>query len=226
MTSQAEQGMSSSIARMFLQEGTEHQLRDKPGRTAIDVAMANQRAQVVELLAGRAQPGECAVPDPPKAQLLHIPVLEPLKHDLESTNQRGSASLLEAVEAGDRNAVRILLAQGANTEETNWLSETALHRAAGKGYKMIVKELLTAGAEIEVADQEGLRPLHWASRGGHIETLKELLAAGADVEAADCHGLRPLHWAAKGGMMETVNGLLAGGAEIEGADSNVVRLFH
>lgn len=123
----------------------------------------------------------------------------------------GATPLLRAAKGGDVDAVRLLLAHGADPAFPTEQGVTPLMAAAGQGhganptrgrYKTdadaagCVQLLLDAGADVNMATGAGQTSLHAAAAKGWNETVKLLAARGADLEAADRAGLRPIDHAA------------------------------
>uniref|UniRef100_A0A1B6KEE8 PRANC domain-containing protein n=1 Tax=Graphocephala atropunctata TaxID=36148 RepID=A0A1B6KEE8_9HEMI len=123
----------------------------------------------------------------------------------------------QAVYAGRRDIVRLLLERGANVETRNLAMMTALHLAAVQGHADIVKELLTSGADIESQDRDGRTSLFLAVSAGHKMVVKELLEQGADHECK-FNGLKPLYVAASKGYVDIFRTLLAFGADFDGTN--------
>jgi len=164
--------------------------------------------------------------------------------------EAGSGILFEQTPlhwAADENAeaVKALLAAGANTEALAQFDRTALHIAASSGSVETVKALLVGGADPLARDQLGDTPLLLAARVGAAESVGALRQAGglscADwrkwgffgaataSEVASCiangidiherftqeGGLTALHMAASAGFADTVTALLKAGADVD-----------
>uniref|UniRef100_A0A1X7U5X7 Uncharacterized protein n=2 Tax=Amphimedon queenslandica TaxID=400682 RepID=A0A1X7U5X7_AMPQE len=87
-------------------------------------------------------------------------------------------ALLEAVAAGNNEAVEFLLQLGiGNTNEVNW---TALILACKRGHEDIVHSLLSAGANVNIQDNKGWTALMIASEHNHISIIHMLLQANAN----------------------------------------------
>jgi ankyrin repeat protein len=126
-----------------------------------------------------------------------------------------SHSLLSlAVRRGHVDAVRQLVAAGANVNEATHYSLTPLANAAEFGHTEIVTLLLQAGAKVNAA-ADGYTPLMRACVGGQSQTVRLLLEAGADSNLERHDGQRALHFAAKRGDAACVKLLLAHGADID-----------
>jgi len=105
--------------------------------------------------------------------------------------------LIRAVEAGDLEAVEILLAAGAPVDGRCHCGggETPLWTAVLSGHDQIVELLLSAGAEVNATSFAGSTPLHAAAqRTPRLISL--LLAAGADPAATDARGRTATDWVA------------------------------
>ena len=124
------------------------------------------------------------------------------------------APLADAVMRQNDEAVRTLLAAGAEVDAPRGDGMTALHWAARHGDLRTARRLLEAGADVEAATRLGRHtPLHVASRAGHAPVVAALLEHRADAEARTSAGAAPLHFAAQSGSAGAVEALLAHGAD-------------
>ena len=78
-------------------------------------------------------------------------------------------ALQAAAEHGHREVLRLLLAQGADTEGLTEHGLTPLRLAALNGHAAVARLLLEAGAEREKASGAGATPLLLAALNGHEE---------------------------------------------------------
>jgi len=117
---------------------------------------------------------------------------------------------------GDAEAVRALIANGADVKERNITGgDTPLHRAASGGTAEVVEILLEAGALVNARNTFEDAPLHHAARNENSgEITRALLAGGADLYAGDSDESTPLHWAAREGSVDMVLILLAEGMDV------------
>ena len=120
----------------------------------------------------------------------------------------------DAAMRGDIEAVRALVAQGADVNSAQGDGMTALHWAAERGDDALARLLVRAGASVRAVTRLGdYTALHLASRAGRAAVVSTLLEAGADPTArTTTGGATPLHFAAGAGNAESVAALLANGA--------------
>jgi ankyrin repeat protein len=81
------------------------------------------------------------------------------------------APLFAAMAAGDPNAVRQSLHEGADPNQRNGSGQTPLMAAARRGNEAIVRLLLAAGADRALRDPQGLSAADHAERAGHRALL-------------------------------------------------------
>ncbi|WP_327110881.1 ankyrin repeat domain-containing protein [Streptomyces sp. NBC_01341] len=135
---------------------------------------------------------------------------------VDAVDGRGRTALDRAVWAGATEAVRLLVAAGADVEQPigEYREDTPLRFAAGRGDLPLAELLLEAGAEpdrrLHARQASALMVAASAGQGAVAEVL---LARGADLElAAGGRGWTALEWAAHAGRLEAVCLLLARGA--------------
>ncbi len=125
-----------------------------------------------------------------------------------------AGTLLDAVNTGDLQQARQLLAAGADPKEQNRYGFSPLSIACTNGDGEAVKLLLAAGASPNTTLPGGESVLMTAARTGKPEPVDALLKAGADPNAVESHGQTALMWAAAEGNVEAVNLLLAAKARL------------
>ena len=105
--------------------------------------------------------------------------------------------LIDAVKARDANAVRTLIAQGADVNAAEGDGSTPLHWSAANGDMTITEALLKAGARVTAATRiGGMSPLFMAAKNGSAEVVAALLQAGAEAREANSNGTTVLMMAA------------------------------
>lgn len=85
--------------------------------------------------------------------------------------------LHKAVERGDADMVRHLLADGYDADDKDEKGRTALMKAE---HEQVIELLINAGADVNVSDEDGSTALMWAAKQGHTKIIKLLIDAGAN----------------------------------------------
>lgn len=100
---------------------------------------------------------------------------------------KGKGILPQAAWNGDRDAVDLLVACGAELHAVDRAGLSALMAASHRGHAAIVQSLLRAQADIEQGLANGTTSLVLAAKFGHVKTVEALLEASArvDVEVYD-----------------------------------------
>ena len=96
----------------------------------------------------------------------------------ECQTVRCRTPLVAAAEAGQYEAVQLLLAHGADVNKRMKRGQTALMFASYHGHTELVRLLLQSGADVN-ADFEGDTALIWAKQKGHAEIVNLLITTGA-----------------------------------------------
>ena len=82
-------------------------------------------------------------------------------------------------DVGDRDAIRFLVAQGADLNQADANGDTALHLAVSRDYRVVVKHLINSGADVNAVNRAGATPLALALEGGSPEIVDMLRRNGA-----------------------------------------------
>ena len=133
--------------------------------------------------------------------------------------QSADLRLVGAVRAGDRPAVRALLADGIDVNAAQPDGATALHWAAYRDDPETAKLLLEAGSAADAVNDLGVTPLYLAAENGNARLVRALLSAGADPQAALPSGETVLMTAARTGSAGAVAALVAHGADVNARES-------
>ena len=127
----------------------------------------------------------------------------------------------DAAMRGDRDAVRMLLKQGADVGAAHGDGMTALHWAAERGDADLAEMLVYAGANVAAVTRIGqYTPLHLASKAASVPVAQVLLKAGASVSAQTRpSGVTALHLAAASGSAALIELLVEHGADVNAKEA-------
>jgi ankyrin repeat protein len=131
-----------------------------------------------------------------------------------TTRAAAPASVADAAENNDADAVRVLVEEKADVNAPQADGMTALHWATYHDDLNQVKLLIEAGADAAAANRYGVTPLALASTNGNPEIVELLLEAGADPNSALAGGETALMTASRTGHIGPVKALLARGADV------------
>jgi ankyrin repeat protein len=110
-----------------------------------------------------------------------------------------TTGLRDAVEAGDADAVKAILASKPELVfSIDAQGDTALVLAVKNGHRAIAEMLLACGAPPDEGDRTRRTPLSWAAELGDAETARLLLDHGAAVNRGDYGARTPLAYAERG----------------------------
>jgi uncharacterized protein len=141
-------------------------------------------------------------------------------NDVNAPLPDGGTALLWAAYWNDTEAVKALLAAGANVNASNREGFTALSQACTNGNAPMVEMLLKAGADANSFQAEGQTALMTAARAGNAEVVKALLDHGAEVNSKESwRGQTALMWAAAENHPAVVQVLVDHGAEVNAVSS-------
>jgi ankyrin repeat protein len=131
------------------------------------------------------------------------------------TATAAEATLLEAVERGDRAAALRLLATGADPNAPGPDGTTAIMWAAANDDLELVQALIRARANVTLKNQLGTSALTEAAIIGSAPIIDALVRAGADPDTRNPEGETPLMAVARSGKVEAAKRLLEAGADID-----------
>jgi ankyrin repeat protein len=123
-------------------------------------------------------------------------------------------TLLEAAEAGERNAAIAALEAGGDVNARGPDGSTALIWAAYNGDAELVERLLAAGADPNAQNEFGTSAIGEAAIGGFAPVIAALLKGGADANTANPEGETALMAVARTGNVEAATLLLDAGADV------------
>ena len=87
-----------------------------------------------------------------------------------------SVDIHEAAEAGNIEAVKQAIADGADVNAKDFAGATPLHRAAQAGHNEIAELLIVKGADVNAKNNLGGTSLHFSAGNGHKETVELLIS--------------------------------------------------
>jgi ankyrin repeat protein len=131
------------------------------------------------------------------------------------TTADGTTPLHWAVRAGDVDAVKRLLRDGANAKATNRYGVTPLALAAENGDAAIIEALLASGADAKGSLSNGQTMLMIAARTGNPAAIRTLVTHGALTNVKEnVLGETALIWAAAENHAEAIKALAQAGADV------------
>ena len=137
----------------------------------------------------------------------------PVLQEDENMNFTFELALLEAVTAGNNEAVEILLQlETVNIDHTNEEGKTALMLACERGHEDIVHSLSTE-ANVNIQDNNGYTALMIASEHNHISIIHMLLQANANPHLKTSDGSNAVMIANYHGNYEVVELLISKGVD-------------
>ena len=212
----AVRGHESVVALLLQQAGIRRDDTRYPGNTAFDLAAANGRAAIAEMLfdaqllapgrrdelmASACRNGKIAI-----VKLLH----RCCSVDLASLHDNGYLHI--SAFNGRTMVVAYLLGAGMDPDTKDRNGMTPLQAACKSGSAAVVDKLLEHAKVPYAVATAGLMPtpLHIAANEGHVTLLDYLLRAGADPNVMDVEtGRTALMIAAQRGTIDTLRLLLA-----------------
>ena len=216
----AAQNGDAKIVGLLIERGADVEAKDKQGETALfDAVRYGRLAAVQRLLEAGAKPNVAnqratAAPDNGYTPLMYavrrgipgnsasardwtemVQALLEKGADANQRDARGVTALSIAQDAGNPDAVKLLLAGGAKEIYTykGMKLDDALILAASNGDAVKVRESLASGADPHTASRAGVTPLLAAAYGGNADAVKALVEAGAHVNEVP-NGFRAWTW--------------------------------
>ena len=152
--------------------------------------------------------------------------LLPQLHYLDEIDSFGYTALHLAAYRNDTDAIKLLLAWGADADLQDSTGKTALHISAANDSPACTKVLASSGVNIHAKDRLGNTSLHHAWKLGHLKVIDVLLEHGADIQDCNYLGESPLTYANLGGHLAAVQLLLRHNADLSHRDKLGTTLVH
>lgn len=95
---------------------------------------------------------------------------------------------LDAAENGDTEAVRSMIADGADVNATDEHDRSAAYKAAKHGHLNVLKLLSEHDAALGTTDNRGTNALYWAAIKGHEDVARFLVEKGVSAHITDDRG--------------------------------------
>jgi ankyrin repeat protein len=209
---------NKEAARLLLSRGAGVNLRDSTGDTALHWAAFYGSLEIARLLcengASTAIAGRQGTSLDVALWQFNDAVAEYLA--AKDAVMRQSGEFVEAVRAGNEEAVNQLLKAGANPDQMDGISSPVLIIAASRGFYDIVKLLLKKRANPNLMNRVGQTALCRAAYFGHESIAKLLVSHRAGINKAGPHyRMTPLHAAAKSGQSAIGKWLIENGARVD-----------
>ena len=93
-----------------------------------------------------------------------------------------------AAASGQKDIVKLLLANGAEVDKTDPSGETAFHKASRSDQIVVMRLLIQRGADINKKDNEGNTPLLACCRMVRIRPIKYLITSNVNLNATNNNG--------------------------------------
>ena len=159
------------VVRYLVENGAEVNPLDRWNATPLDDAYKYEHKSVIDFLLinggtrGNSEDDENIHKDVSSDKTLKFPIKS------EGTL---TVELIYAASSGDIQAMRRLVAKGANLAHGDYDYRTPMHLAAAEGYENVVQYLLDQGVSKETFDRWGNTPLEDANRHGHTRIMNLL----------------------------------------------------
>ncbi|KAJ5392153.1 hypothetical protein N7509_007643 [Penicillium cosmopolitanum] len=228
------------IVRLLVEKGAMPHSKDLEGCTAIQRAIMNGHAHLVQVMVQQSkqtgssapqaiQSGEATAtrksatgsatgsnPDSVYQNLLGE----------KCSSGEGRTALHDGVQAGNETIVKFLLQNGWNPNSREpgsmW---TPLSYAVAQEDRALTRLLLKHRADPRSVHADGSTSLHIAAEGEKIQILRDILSL-CSVTLRDSHGATPLHYAARKGFAATTKLLLKSKLHVDLCDmANQTALF-
>jgi len=208
----ASEAGSAEAVNTILKAGANYAIKDKNGKTALDLALErtdskNHAETAVQLILTGAVSSN-------PLYAYFAPAAKSSNYNIRSAD--GMTPLHYIAREGYIGYLTFLLEKGAEVNIKNASGASPLHEAARSGNITMMRTLLNYGADIKAQDANGNSTLHVAvPSDSHLEAISLFLSNGANVNLRDEHGDSPLHIAILLNRSENIiRTLLSNGADV------------
>ena len=178
----------ADVAALLIKKGADVNARNAKGETPLDVSKMDW--ETTQLIASWLE----IELDQDTVEAGRTAVVEMLQQYSSTDISRSGDDMCSAVRRGDIEAVKELLAKGADTNTgDSQFGVSPLSWAALLGQTEIAELLIQNGADVNGRDRDGGTALHGAAFLGHVDTAELLVRKGADVNATNDKGETSLY---------------------------------
>ena len=213
--------------RALLASGANVNARNKLGQTPIEIAVAHEFFDQVDLLVKFGANVDFNVgPTPMFHWVVTHGLTDSTQRILQSfgtpdlRDQSGQTPLMVASAAGQLEIMDQLLGANSNVRLKDNSGQSAIHHAAANNQPNAISKLLSAGAEINAQDNSGQSALHLSAWSGATSASRQLLRSGADPNLKSNSGYTPLFGAAWQGHPAVVRQLGSANANLDTMDDD------
>ena len=189
---------------VLLSDGADPNIADADGATCLHYAARNYRSTDV------------------------LPVIISLGLDVNGTNNKNVTALMLACKEGKKDAIDVLLSDGADPNIADADGATCLHYAA-RNYRStdVLQVIISLGLDVNGTNNKNVTALMLACKEGKKDAIDVLLSDGADPNIADADGDTCLHYAARNyRSTEVLQAILSHGIDVNATNKcNVTALM-
>lgn len=228
-------GRADLVALLLSRGAAVNATHREAGSSALEYAVLTTRPDIIKLLL--ASGADVHRKRQNSETVLHLaasrgspPVLELLLEagaDITATDDSGNSPLDEAVLHDRTDAVRTLLAHGAELNHPHPADgRGVLHEACMKGFPDMVELLISKGANPVLSDRFGQTPLDLALAYKNPKVIALMLQLGGSVSESQAAIDRAMESATLKGQVDIVQALLNGGFDVNRPTANGSTYLH
>ncbi len=183
---------NEKIVKMLLEAGANVSAKDINGLTPLEIAKKKGHTQIIGLLNANSTDNNNLNPLKKETLEKNTEIVKlQTEADAKKTPADLSKALFIAIEEGNKQTVKELIAAGVNVNAKDKQGNTALliaSRFAQRELNEISHILLEAGADVNAKNNNGETSLMLACNSSNINIITKLIEAGADINAKDKQG--------------------------------------